>query len=129
MSRESVVAYLLNLVYLVTLALQLPRCVWGYVMHSKYRGTLGVRLGGQVEHRHGTARCVWFEAASLGEVRRAGTVGARVSAPLAAMALCHLGVHDQRTGPGAATFSRHLCVSPAGRFQLGDGDDHRANSS
>ena len=69
MSRDSVVAYLLNLVYLVILAFQLPRYVWRYVVHGKYRGTLGVRLGGQVEQRHGAARCVWFEAASLGEVR------------------------------------------------------------
>ena len=69
MFRDIVITYLLNLVYLATLVLQLPRCVWRYFLRGKYRGTLGVRLLGQVERRLGSAHCVWFEAASLGEVR------------------------------------------------------------
>ena len=69
MLRHTVVAYLLNVVYCIALIFQLPWYIWCYIVQNKYRRTLNVRLLGQVEWRRGSGKCVWFEAASLGEVR------------------------------------------------------------
>ncbi|MCH2130290.1 MAG: hypothetical protein MK179_14185 [Pirellulaceae bacterium] len=67
--RNRIVTHVLDLIYLVTVVVQLPQCIWNYFVQGKYRGTLGVRLWGRVMKRDGDIHCAWFEAASLGEVR------------------------------------------------------------
>ena len=71
LSPHCLLPYLLNLIYLVALGCMAPRLCFQYVVRGKYRGTLGTRLLGLVPPSRDTRPCIWFEAASLGEVKLA----------------------------------------------------------
>ncbi len=61
-------AWLLNLVYLLLLALAAPWLLLAAVRKGKYREGFGQKLLGLAPLRDSEARCVWLHAVSLGEV-------------------------------------------------------------
>ncbi len=61
-------AWLLNLAYLVLLAIASPWLVWQAWRTGKYREGWGAKLWGRVSHRSGDAPCLWLHAVSVGEV-------------------------------------------------------------
>ena len=71
MLQHHFTSLLLNLIYLVALVCLAPRLGFQYLFRGKYRGTLGERLFGLVPRRRDARPCIWFEAASLGEVKLA----------------------------------------------------------
>jgi 3-deoxy-D-manno-octulosonic-acid transferase len=66
--RIPVMAYLLNLVYLVVLVLATPWLVWQSIRKGKYREGFTAKFLGQVPRRESDCPCIWFHAVSVGEV-------------------------------------------------------------
>jgi 3-deoxy-D-manno-octulosonic-acid transferase len=61
-------AWLLNLVYVVLLAMATPWLAWQAWRTGKYREGWGAKLWGRVPVRSGDAPCLWLHAVSVGEV-------------------------------------------------------------
>ncbi len=64
--------YLLNLVYLLLLALCWPWLLYAAVRKKKYREGFAAKLLGRVPRRQGRGTCIWLHAVSVGEVNVLG---------------------------------------------------------
>jgi len=60
--------YLLNLAYLLLLALAAPWLIYAAIRTGKYRQGWSAKFWGKVPTRSGDRRCVWLHAVSVGEV-------------------------------------------------------------
>ncbi|MFO0869441.1 MAG: 3-deoxy-D-manno-octulosonic acid transferase [Pirellulales bacterium] len=60
--------YLLNLVYLLLLAVAFPWLLYAAIRKGKYREGWSAKFWGRVPVRSGDRRCVWLHAVSVGEV-------------------------------------------------------------
>jgi 3-deoxy-D-manno-octulosonic-acid transferase len=67
-------AYLLNAVYLLVLAVASPWLAWRAWRTGKYREGWGAKFLGRVPIRSGTAPCLWLHAVSVGEVNLLATL-------------------------------------------------------
>ena len=63
--REFPVPYLLNLGYLLLLALISPWLIYAAVRYGKYREGLAAKLLGAVPRREGGHKCIWLHAVSV----------------------------------------------------------------
>lgn len=61
-------AYLLNVLYLLLIAVASPWLIYGALRHGKYREGWAAKFLGRVPHRSGRGRCLWLHAVSVGEV-------------------------------------------------------------
>src|ERR1041385_1188521 len=59
--------WLLNVVYLMIIAVCSPLIVWQSLRTGKYRDGFREKLLGLVPRREGNATCVWVHAVSVGE--------------------------------------------------------------
>jgi 3-deoxy-D-manno-octulosonic-acid transferase len=76
--ERSPVAYLLDLLYAIVLALFSPALVLAAIRQGKYREGWGQKLLGLVPRRDSTAKCAWLHAVSLGEVSLIGPLVAEI---------------------------------------------------
>jgi len=67
-------AYLLNVVYLLVLAVASPWLAWQAWRTGKYREGWGAKFLGRVPIRLGSAPCLWLHAVSVGEVNLLATL-------------------------------------------------------
>lgn len=65
--------YILDLCYLLTLAVISPKVIYRIIRHNRYRYGWGERLG-KISRRRSQDRCVWIHAVSVGEVNSARTL-------------------------------------------------------
>jgi 3-deoxy-D-manno-octulosonic-acid transferase len=72
--------YLLNLVYLLTLAVASPWLAYRAWRKKKYREGFAAKLFGRVPHRQGPGPCIWLHAVSVGEVNVLGPLLSRLEA-------------------------------------------------
>ncbi|MBS0210256.1 MAG: 3-deoxy-D-manno-octulosonic acid transferase [Planctomycetes bacterium] len=66
--------YLLNLAFIVTLALASPWLLWQAIRRGKYRAGWGEKFLGHVPTRTGAEPCLWLHAVSVGEVNVLATL-------------------------------------------------------
>ncbi|MCI0360241.1 MAG: 3-deoxy-D-manno-octulosonic acid transferase [Planctomycetaceae bacterium] len=67
-------AYLLNIIYLLLLAVASPWLAWQAWRTGKYREGWGAKFLGRVLQRTGSAHCLWIHAVSVGEVNLLATL-------------------------------------------------------
>jgi 3-deoxy-D-manno-octulosonic-acid transferase len=67
-------AYLLNVVYLLLIALASPWLAWQALRTGKYREGWGAKFLGRVPVRSGARPCLWLHAVSVGEVNLLATL-------------------------------------------------------
>ena len=68
------VSYLLNIFYLVLLALAWPWLAYKSIRQGKYREGFGAKFLGSSPIRQGNRPCLWLHAVSVGEVNLLGTL-------------------------------------------------------
>lgn len=73
-------AFLLDLIYLLIGVLASPWLLYAWLFQGKYREGFAERVLGRVPRREGNGPCVWFHAASLGEVNLLATLIPRFEA-------------------------------------------------
>ena len=61
-------AYVLNAVYLLLIAVASPWLVYTALVHGKYRAGWSAKFLGRIPHRASRGRCLWLHAVSVGEV-------------------------------------------------------------
>ncbi len=66
--EDSLVPYLLNLLYLFLLVAASPWLLWSAVRKGKYREGYAEKVFGLVPRRTSTKKCFWLHAVSVGEV-------------------------------------------------------------
>jgi 3-deoxy-D-manno-octulosonic-acid transferase len=65
---------LLNVIYVLVLAVCAPLIVWQAIRTGKYRAGFREKFLGLVPRRPGNARCIWIHAVSVGEVNLIATL-------------------------------------------------------
>jgi 3-deoxy-D-manno-octulosonic-acid transferase len=68
------ISWLLNAIYLATIAALSPLIVWQSLRTGKYREGYREKLLGLVPRRDGNATCIWIHAVSVGEVNLVATL-------------------------------------------------------
>ncbi len=66
--------FLLNIIYLLLIAVASPWLIFAAVRHGKYREGFAQKFLGRVPRREGDAPCVWLHAVSVGEVNLLATM-------------------------------------------------------
>ncbi len=68
LGKDSLVPYLLNVLYLLLILVSLPWLVWQAVRKGKYRRGYAAKFLGLVPRRESDKTCIWLHAVSVGEV-------------------------------------------------------------
>ncbi len=70
--------YLLNIIYLMLIAVWSPCLLYAALRHGKYRQGLAQKLLGRVPRRENKNPCIWMHAVSVGEVNLLSSILQRV---------------------------------------------------